>query len=225
MLLLAVGAGSVDALGFVVLFRLFTAHMSGNTTILGVAVGDGNWTDALLRVLPITLWVVAVGVGVALYEVLRRRSHPAPTTVLLGIEALLLGVLLVGGWAATAGDRDLAEGSLAFYALAAVTVTAMGLQTAAVRRAAGHRVRTTFVTGTLASIAEQGAVHLLDRDATDEERADRRAEIGVLAGIWTAYAIGGVIGGALALRWHVRGVVVPLALVAVLALVSAREGR
>src|ERR1019366_5325902 len=69
---LAAIAGWVDAVGFLVLFGLFTAHLSGNTARLGVELGQGN-------------------VGLALYlrgadrRVLRRRRrwhglHRAPRT-------------------------------------------------------------------------------------------------------------------------------------------------
>jgi uncharacterized membrane protein YoaK (UPF0700 family) len=46
-------AGYVDAVGFLTLAGLFVAHMSGNTVRLGVFVGDGDWSLAAQRFVPI----------------------------------------------------------------------------------------------------------------------------------------------------------------------------
>ena len=43
----------------------------------------------------------------------------------------------------------------AYYALAALAVAAMGLQTAALRHVAGVAVHTTFITGMVTSLAEE----------------------------------------------------------------------
>ena len=73
---LAVVAGYVDAVGFLTLAGLFVAHMSGNTVRLGVFVGDGDWSLAAQRLVPIIVFTIGVAGGIALVEALRRRSAP-----------------------------------------------------------------------------------------------------------------------------------------------------
>jgi uncharacterized membrane protein YoaK (UPF0700 family) len=75
-------AGYVDAVGFLTLAGLFVAHMSGNTVRLGVFVGDGDWSFAAQRLVPIVFFTLGVALGIAIAEALRRRSTPAPARIL-----------------------------------------------------------------------------------------------------------------------------------------------
>ena len=107
---LAVVAGYVDAVGFLTLAGLFVAHMSGNTVRLGVFVGEGDWSLAAQRLVPIIVFTIGVAGGIALVEALRRRSAPAPAARVLSVEAgLLLAFMLVGrivlDGQGAAGDR------------------------------------------------------------------------------------------------------------------------
>src|SRR3954447_13390374 len=52
----AVG-GYIDALGFLLLYQLFAANMSGNSILLGLSLGRGQWDVALHQFLPIPLFV------------------------------------------------------------------------------------------------------------------------------------------------------------------------
>ena len=89
-------AGYVDAVGFLTLAGLFVAHMSGNTVRLGVFIGDGDWSFAVQRFVPIVVFVLGVVGGIALVEALQRRSTPVPARVLSIEAALLLVFMLVG---------------------------------------------------------------------------------------------------------------------------------
>jgi uncharacterized membrane protein YoaK (UPF0700 family) len=96
---LAAIAGWVDAVGFLVLFGLFTAHLSGNTARLGVELGQGNVGLALYlrgadrRVL--------VGVVVGMAYIGHRERGSRRLGPLLGMELTLLVVYLGLGTAAT----------------------------------------------------------------------------------------------------------------------------
>jgi uncharacterized membrane protein YoaK (UPF0700 family) len=214
--------GFVDAVGFLTLAGLFVAHMSGNTIRLGVFVGDGDWSLAAARLVPIIAFTVGVAGGIALIEALRRRSAPAPAARVLSIEAGLLAFMLVGqavldGGSATAGSWD-------YYLLAVIAVLTMGLQNAALRRVAGVPVHTTFVTGMLTHIAEETVNGWYAwRDARrggipgreDAARtASRRARLH--GGVWLSYVTGGVLGALLALQWDLWVLAVPRAALIVL---------
>ena len=74
--MLAWVGGFVDAAGFLVLMGLFTAHMSGNSTGLGVALATGHWDEAIRRGFVIPIFVLATMAGVAWIEV-RTQSDPS----------------------------------------------------------------------------------------------------------------------------------------------------
>ena len=65
-------AGYVDAVGYILLFGLFTAHMSGNTVRLGVDLGRGDASEALARAVPIGVFVIGVALGTLLVELAAR---------------------------------------------------------------------------------------------------------------------------------------------------------
>ena len=221
---LAVVGGYVDAVGFLTLAGLFVAHMSGNTIRLGVFVGDGEWSLAAQRLVPIIVFTVGVAGGIALVEALRRRSAPAPTARVLTVEAaLLLAFMLVGG--VVLDGHGAAGGSWDYYLLAVLAVLAMGWQNAALRRVAGVPIHTTFVTGILTHLAEEsvnGWYAWRDlRRAGDARHPDdavavafRRARLH--GGVWASYLGGGVLGAFLAFRWDLWSLTLPLAVLVVL---------
>jgi uncharacterized membrane protein YoaK (UPF0700 family) len=208
-------AGYVDAVGFLTLAGLFVAHMSGNTVRLGVFVGDGDWSFAAQRVVPIVFFTLGVAVGIALAEALQRRSIPAPARI-LSVEAVLLLAFLVVGRTVLDG-REATAGSWDYYLLAIVVVLAMGLQNVALRRVAGLPIHTTFVTGILTYVAEETvngwyARRDLRRDAARTSFGRARFH----GGVWLSYLVGGVLGAFIALHWDLWSLTLPLAVLIVL---------
>jgi uncharacterized membrane protein YoaK (UPF0700 family) len=225
---LAVVGGYVDAVGFLTLAGLFVAHMSGNTVRLGVFVGDGDWSLAAQRLVPIIVFTVGVAGGIALVEALRRRSAPAPAARVLSVETgLLLAFMLVGRVALD--GHGVAGGSWDYYLLAVLAVLAMGCQTAALRRVAGVPVHTTFVTGILTHLAEESvngwyAWRDLRRAGTARRPDDvvavafRRARLH--GGVWASYLAGGVLGAFVAFHWDLWSLTLPLAVLVVFIVVD-----
>lgn len=230
---LAIVGGYVDAVGFLTLAGLFVAHMSGNTVRLGVFLGDGDWSLAAQRLVPIIVFTLGVIAGVALIEALRRRAAPAPAARVLSVEVLLLlafmlvGRAVLGGHTATGGSWD-------YYLLATLAVLAMGWQNAALRRVAGVPLHTTFVTGILTHLADEAvngwyAWRDLHRSGT-ARRADDAAGIAfrrarLHGGVWLSYLGGGVLGAFIALRWDLWSLTLPLvALLVVVGVDASRQG-
>ncbi|HEV3450994.1 MAG TPA: DUF1275 family protein [Acidimicrobiia bacterium] len=213
--LLAGIAGFVDAVGFLTLFGLFTAHLSGNTARLGVELGRGDAAAALAYAVPIAVFIGAVFVGAATTAAARSRGRTA-LAPLLAAEAVLVAVFMVlGTLLRDAGD--LTPRSAAYYALAATIVTAMGLQTASLRHVCGIAVQTTFITGMVVSFAEE----LVAAVRGDDADASRRAGVhGLLLG---AYLGGAVAGSALDTAWSLWALTVPVA--ALVALTAAGVER
>jgi uncharacterized membrane protein YoaK (UPF0700 family) len=212
---LAAIGGWVDAVGFLVLFGLFTAHLSGNTARFGVALGQGELSTALTYAVPLVVFFAAVVVGVA-YITGRADQRPRALGVLLAVEAALLVVFMVAG-TALRDAGDLTPHSLAYYGLAVAAVAAMGLQTAAMRHAAGVPVHTTFITGMVTSLAEE--VVLAAR--SDRQDSGRRAR--VHGGLVGGYVLGAVGGSALEGAWALWALSIPLAVLGLLIVTVGRD--
>src|SRR5690349_9882431 len=126
--LLAFVAGFVDTCGFIALFGLFTAHVTGNFVLIGAAIADYHGgLIAKLLALPLFVIVVAICRTVTVMMDDRRMNAAIP---LVGCQILFLAGFLACGIASAPlhdGDAPLAvlTGMLA--------VTAMAIQNAASR--------------------------------------------------------------------------------------------
>ena len=85
-LFLAAIAGCVNAVAFIELGGFFVSFMSGNSTRLGVALGQHNWATAGFA---FGLMALFVG-GVAAGQLLGRRFDERRAPVLLAVVAVLL---------------------------------------------------------------------------------------------------------------------------------------
>lgn len=208
--------GFIDAVGYITLFHLFTAHQSGNSVGLGVALGQGDWLEALHRVTPILAYVPAVALGAFLIETGQRRHVRSTVTLVLCAEAIaLVAAIALGTPHLSHGRIETVTGGV-YYLVAALLAGAMGLQSASLRRVAGHTVRTNFVTGVLTNLAESGVVGLFEwRDARRGKRPRRPpfGRVALLAGLWAIYLAGGVVGAELDRQWQLRALALPLAVV------------
>ena len=148
LLTLTAAAGSADAVSYLGLGRVFTANMTGNLVLLGVAIGQSQLAGSIRSVIAFA----GFGLGVLIGVRLMTSAEPIdvwPRSVTLALVGELgLLVALVAGWE-LAGDRPT---SLALNILIALSAGAMGMQTAAARRLAVVGVTTTFVTGMLTSL-------------------------------------------------------------------------
>jgi uncharacterized membrane protein YoaK (UPF0700 family) len=128
--MLTAAAGSTDAVSYLGLGRVFTANMTGNLVLLGVAIGQGQVAESVRSVIAF----VAFGAGVLIGARLTARTEPTaiwPRSVTLVMFAELgLLVLLAIGWE-IAGSQP---STLAIDLLIALSAGAMGMQTAGTRR-------------------------------------------------------------------------------------------
>lgn len=145
---LTFASGAVDVISFLGLGRVFTALMSGNLILLGLAAGSGAGPEALRSA--VSLVVYASGVFMAsklVRDSTTPRVWPANLTVALIWEAIAQAGLLAG-WLGASGHPNQAFEVM----LVGVSALAMGLQAGAVARLAVAGVTTTYVTGTLTGL-------------------------------------------------------------------------
>ena len=92
--LLAFTAGFVDTCGFIALFGLFTAHVTGNFVLIGAAIADPHQgLIGKLLALPVFVAVVAATHLFVLHR--QRRSRAAVGPVLVG-QIVFLTLFLQG---------------------------------------------------------------------------------------------------------------------------------
>jgi uncharacterized membrane protein YoaK (UPF0700 family) len=175
-------AGFLDVVGYLTLAKLFTAHMTGNTSKLGVALGHGKLDAAAPLALALPLFAAGIALGTVLVAAWR------PSVPLLLQAALVAAFMVIGGLSGRHGDA--VASPYPFYVLETCATVALGLQTAALTDIDGTTIRTSYVTGVITNLT-QGAVRRL--------RGDRRKPLALLAAIVFAYLVGAT-GAALALR-------------------------
>ena len=219
-LLLALVGGYVDAVGYLLLFQLFTAHMSGNSIAMTVHAGEGDWAAALHRAFPIPVFVAGVVAGAALSEALHRRGVRPVLAAPFGLQALLLALFILCGAAVYRDGALRPDDPWVFYLLAALPALAMGLQNAALRHVGGLGVRTTYITGMLTNFAEE-AVQYAYWLRDEAGAGGLRAALGQSArqqtfrgmvlylGVWAAYVAGGVTGAFAELQWRLPALWAP----------------
>ena len=143
---LTFAAGAVDAVAFLGL-HVFTAVMTGNLVLLGVAIGQGAARNALRGLVAVGGYAIGVLAGARIGGALPRDTWWSPAVRRAVILEAALQALFLGGWILT----DARPEGLAAVALIAVSGVAMGLQAATTRGIAPGR-STTYVTGTLTGL-------------------------------------------------------------------------
>jgi uncharacterized membrane protein YoaK (UPF0700 family) len=209
LIALAATSGYIDAVSYLGLDRVFTANMTGNTVLFGLAVAQGNGLAALRNGLALVGFVLGVAIAAFL---LQKKSDtatlwPSSVTAALTVEFIVLAASGIGGivaGGATAGTP--------IRILAVLAGAAMGIQSASVRALGVPGVVTTYITGTWTSYVS-GLVarlrHLARSGMEPGPTGARPPGVRLQAGVLFVYALGGVLGGAAEIHWLLGGMVVP----------------
>jgi len=227
--LLTFAAGGVDAVSYLGLEHVFTAMMTGNTVLLGLALGQGEIVAALRSVT--ALCGFALGVMVAAVIVARRPSSeewPPSVTTALALEAIVLATAAVI-WRFTGLERTAAS----VHTLIALFGTAMGMQAAAVRHLGVPGIATTYITGTVTSLfvdlvgwAKSQRSRTAEAVTAEPAGAEWERRVGLLAGVFVVYGLGALVGGVLHSRTSFLGALSPLIAVGVVVVnAGLRRGR
>jgi uncharacterized membrane protein YoaK (UPF0700 family) len=188
--LLSALAGMVGAIGYLHLSGLFISFMSGNSTQLAAALGQGQLGEAGTIAELIVLFVVGAAAGQMLADFTGRRHM---TWVLIGV-AILLAIAAALGTAAEP------------------MVFAMGALNAAMRRAGSIPISLTFVTGVLVRFG-QGIGDFLTRRVTGWNWLAQGTP-------WLGLIVGATIGSAAYMRIGEAAIWVPICLAVLLAAYS-----
>jgi uncharacterized membrane protein YoaK (UPF0700 family) len=209
---LAFVAGDVDTVGFVALFGLFTAHVTGNFVLIGSVLAHSSG-GVLLKLLAFPAFIGAVVLTRLIVLSLQRRDRDALVPLLL-LEFVLLAGCASLGWMATpilSGDAPLAI----WAGLAGAA--AMGVQNATARLVLANLAPTTVMTGNVTQLVIE-AVDLL-RSAAGDVTRQRSARF-----FWPIVSFGsGAISGAFGyVRSGFAALLLPMLLLLILAHVCRR---
>jgi uncharacterized membrane protein YoaK (UPF0700 family) len=211
-LLLTFLAGYVDVVGYVALFHVFTANMTGNTVHLARHLVDKDRGYVMHAAAVLVAFVGGSIAGRTIIEIGARNGVRRVATATLLMEAVLISSVAALAPGRIAGVHGIG--------LLIMLASGMGLQTATLTRVGPLTVHTTFVTGMLNKLAQLvshalflGFDHLRGRPVrTDLRQALRRATFFLC--IWALYFLGAVIGICVALRLGLRSLAIPAAMLA-----------
>lgn len=207
-------AGYVDTVGFVALFGLFTAHVTGNFVLIGSELVHPTH-GVLIKLLAFPAFIGAVAVSRMLALAVDRRGWPPHRPLLLLQIALLIACIACGSRAQPIVDAN-APWVLATGMFGAA---AMGVQNAAARLAFSDLTPTTVMTGNVTQLV----LDLTDllRGAADEPLRQRIHRF-----LWPILAFaGGAICGAFAfVNVALWALALPVLILASLAASAAGDG-
>ncbi len=200
ILLLAWTSGCLDALGFLELGRVFTANMTGNTVLFGMAIAQGDWL-AMLRSL---IALVGFSLGVISGTFLIRRNYEQHaqswtlqiTRALVTEACILLLFALIWAFILRVPQRGVVDNILI-----ALSALAMGQQSTTVLSLGIPGISTTYISGTIttlmANLARRLARHvdepaIITPIATIQVERQKPAR---LIAVWLVYIIAAITGG------------------------------
>lgn len=230
-LMLPIVAGFIDAVGYLTLHHLFTAHMSGNSARLGVLVGQLNLASAVPMVAAVFLFIFGVAFATTLMEFATRRGVRSITALTLAVQAAMILVFMVYGSTMIGPHGAVHDHSpQGFYVLAALAILSIGFQTCALQRVAGERTRTAYVSGMLTKFAQETVnwffwLHdggerrqpsYLSNALRGGSRQEASARAALFGGIWCFYICGAVAGSYTHSMWFLWSLACPLALLVVI---------
>ena len=181
LLSLTFAAGCVDALSYLGLSRVFTANMTGNAVLLGLAIGQTQELQVAHSSAAIVGFVAGVLLGARLVGPARERVIWSPrVTAAVGLEAAVLILFAIGWW--LTGPASHGSGLVGLIVLSGL---AMGIQSAVARKLAVPGVSTTYVTGTITSL-------IAELTSVSGAVGDRRRMTAVIGSLIAGAVTGGV---------------------------------
>ncbi|RKT21591.1 uncharacterized membrane protein YoaK (UPF0700 family) [Paraburkholderia sp. RAU2J] len=185
--ILALIAGYVDTVGFIALFGLFTAHVTGNFVLIGADVA-GVGQGVLLKLLAFPSFIVGIAMSSVLFKILERSHAAQAASALYLLQAALLLAFLVTGMLA----RPITNATAAMVLVCGVLGTmAMGVQNARGRLLQVTGLPNTVMTGNVTQIVLD-VIELIHRGTRGRHGQQVRERLQ-----WTLAAMSGFAGGAI----------------------------
>jgi uncharacterized membrane protein YoaK (UPF0700 family) len=186
-------------ISYLQLGHVFTANMTGNTVLLGLALGGFNVSASLRSTAALAGFIIGVAFGaVAVGRGRKRREWPPSVTLALAIECAIMvtfGVAFV-----EMGEGILTTGGL--FLLIFLLGSTMGIQSAATRHLDVGGIATTYMTGTLTNfvigiIGWAGPADLPSATIHGPSVSARRLSVELLGKVYLIYFGSAIVAGLL----------------------------
>lgn len=228
LLLLTCVAGYVDTISYLGLERVFTANMTGNTVLLGLALVHGDMQAAGRSSIALAGFLAGATLGALIVERgSPTRLWPPAVTAALVLELLLLCVFAFG-WRGTSGAFSTA---IPRAALIGVSAMAMGAQSVAVRRLDVLSIASTYLTGTLTSLiagvirertrSSTARVAMRGSTARPEDSLQPAHGARLLATVWLVYLGAAVLASAAPQLGQTFALAFPIAVIGLVVVIAA----
>jgi uncharacterized membrane protein YoaK (UPF0700 family) len=223
--LLSAVAGYVDAAGFLALFGMFTAHVTGDLVAAGAVVAERTRFGVLARLAMIPVFMLSVAATALFARSIRRRGH-RPLVALLALMTVALLVFCATGVALHrfANTPD----AWAVALTGATGIVAMGIQNTLMRDALSGLCPTTVMTGNLTQFTIDLVELVMSRSDGDVRRVARlraatRKRLLKFGAPVTGFIVGALLGGFLTNAWGLSSIALPTLVVGALTVVAWRD--
>ncbi len=207
---LSLASGCTDVLTFLKLGEVFTSAMTGNTALLGIAIGHGQMLAASRSLTALFGFMAGAGLAAVIYNLVQAEAVAGG-----GLRRLLLLELVcLGGCTALwslSGD-PIEPRSL--YAIILLSALSMGIQGIAAQRISSSGISTIVFTSALIRIVTSLTGNLMHLAGAAESRVSTNGHLATFA----AYACGAMLAGTLV--WRAMGVLIWIPALAVLLALS-----
>jgi uncharacterized membrane protein YoaK (UPF0700 family) len=219
-------AGFVDAAGFLTLFGLFPAHITGELiSVMGILApnaGGGVWE----RVGLLLVFLGAVVISAIVARRARRWSHLGRPQLAPMFTLLTAALLMFSGFGMAFEWRGSHEASWLAFLTSASAVAAMGVQNALMRVGLNTCLPTTVMTGNITQatieIVELVALRLSPSDRGKPRISEHSRLLRVLASI-AGFSLGAALAVVLTTYLGLGSVLLPTCIAGTLAVVAWRE--
>jgi uncharacterized membrane protein YoaK (UPF0700 family) len=225
--LLSTVGGFVDTSGFIALFTLFTAHVTGDLITAAAALTEKLDVAGIVRLLMIPIFMLTIALATLFLRFIRRKGATS-IAPLLAIETVLLAGFAAAGH--FLHPLALNANSWGVALIGGIGVAAMGIQNSLMRGALRSFSGTTMMTGNLA----QFTIDFVERffppkSDNPSEKKLLRAKCGARmrkSGFpLLGFMVGAAAGAYLTKVYGLISIVVPAGIVAVLTVITLVRSR
>ena len=221
VLLFTWAAGSVDAITYLTA-HVFTANMTGNTVLLGIAAGQARAEPVVSSLLALIAFVIGVVLGALAVSEEESVSAGAAVRRAVWVETAIMAFFALSAFASSILSRR-----TTVILLIVSSGLAMGLQSATVRRLKLPGVATTYITGTITALFS-GLVHRFREKShahSEMITLGLKRSISLQAEVFLSYAVAAGICAILHAHWPSATTLMPLiALIGVDISLARRRG-
>jgi uncharacterized membrane protein YoaK (UPF0700 family) len=222
--LLSAVAGYVDTAGYIALFGLFTAHVTGNLVTIGAVVAEPASGSVIARLAMIPVFMAGVAAA-TLFSRGWASARRAPLVPLLAAQTALLAAFLAAGTMLAPRIAKAPDGS-ALLVVGAIGVMAMAVQNAVMRDVLSTFTPSTVMTGNVTQfVIDLVDAYRLRRAQDPAALAKVTARLRKVGIVLVGFVAGAASGAWLTMTYGLFSIAIPALLTAWLTISAARARR